>query len=91
MRQQKERGAENEEIGRCWVGAWVGGEWRNWSLQREEMKSVRIEGREEQRVKMGKEEKEKNKIKYSNHQCEHDKFFFCLSYSAQPSLAVHCS
>ena len=78
MRQQKERGAENEEIGRRWVGAWVGGEWRNWSLQREEMKSVRTEGREEQRVKMGKEEKEKNKIKYSNHQCEHDKFFFLV-------------
>ena len=35
---------ENEEINwRCrrWVGAWVGNEWRNISLQREERKSVR--------------------------------------------------
>ena len=44
---------ENEEIGQCWVGALVGGEWRNWNLQREEMKSVRTEGREEQWVEMG--------------------------------------
>ena len=48
-------------------------------------------GREEQRVEMGKEEKEK---KNSNHQCEHKiKFFFFLplSYNAHLSLDVHCS
>ena len=42
---ERERGAENEESGQCWVGAWVGGEWRNRCLQQEEMKSVRIEER----------------------------------------------
>ena len=42
----REIGAENEEINRrcrrC-AGAWVGGKWRNWSLQREEMKSARTD------------------------------------------------
>jgi len=42
----REIGVENEKINRhCrrWAGAWVGGEWSNWTLQREEMKSVRTD------------------------------------------------
>ena len=42
---ERERRVENKESGRCWVGAWVGGKWRNRNLQREEMKSVRTEER----------------------------------------------
>ena len=37
---EREREAKNKDSeGRCWVGAWVDGEWRKRSLQWEEMKS----------------------------------------------------
>ena len=45
------------------------------------MKSVRIEGRDEQRVEMGKGGERKKKLKYSNHRCEHNiKYIYIYIY-----------
>ena len=77
-------------------GAWVcDGKWRNWSLQREEMKSVRTDwGERGVTGRNGEEGERKNKIKYSNLVWTENKiifFFLPLSYSAHLSLDVHCS
>ena len=76
--------------------AWVcDGEWRNWSSQREEMKSVRTNwGEKGATGRNGERGERKNKIKYSNLVWTKNKIiyiFLPLSYSAHLSLDVHCN